>query len=106
MNEVEAPLTTVVAIVCAPVALYVICFTPVPPGSLSVALRVTVTLVLFHPFPLDTGDSAPVVTGGVVSEVNVGAGIRIGLPTDGDRETSLPNTRGVAPLTPRGRPMK
>jgi Na+/glutamate symporter len=102
----ELPLTFVLAIVCAPVALYVTCITPVPPGSLSVEFSMTVTVALFHPFALGAGDTAVIVMGGVVSEVNVGAGIRIGPPLDGGRKTSLPNVRGIALFAPRGKPTK
>ena len=65
-TEAEAPLTTVDAMGWAPVALKVICFTPLPP-ELSVALKETVTLVLFQPAALAAGDCVAVVVGGVES---------------------------------------
>jgi len=42
--------------------------TPVPPGSLSVEVRVTVTFVLFQPLLLGPGEVVAVVTGGIVSD--------------------------------------
>jgi len=67
---------------------------------------VTVTFVLFQPAALGAGATAAIVTGGVVSEVNVGAGIRMGLPVDGGREGSLAKTKGVPPFAARVKPMK
>ncbi len=53
---------------CAPANAKWISVTPVPLGSLSVEVSVTVALVLFQPAALGRGESAAVVTGGVVSE--------------------------------------
>ncbi len=45
------------------------------------------------------------VTGGVVSKsVTVGASILIGFPVDGERDGSVPNTSGDAPVEPRSMP--
>src|SRR5260370_11349690 len=52
----------------APVALKVICFTPLPP-ALAVALREMLTLLLFQPAALGAGDCVAVVVGGVVLAV-------------------------------------
>src|SRR5207237_2967372 len=51
----DAPVTVVLAIGWAPVALYVISLTPEPP-ALSVALSVTARSLLFHPAGLGCGD--------------------------------------------------
>src|SRR5262249_3576060 len=68
LTEAEAPLTMVEAMGWAPVALKVICFTPLPP-ELSVALKETVTFVLFQPAALAAGDCVALVVGGVLSGV-------------------------------------
>src|SRR5262249_33590235 len=60
LTEAEAPLTVVDAMGCAPLALKVICWTPLPPP---LALRETRTFVLFHPAAVGAGDGTAVVTG-------------------------------------------
>src|SRR5439155_20220699 len=64
--EADAPLTNVDAIGWSPVALQVISLTPEPP-SLSVALSVTITLLLFQPARLGSGDRVAVVVGASAS---------------------------------------
>jgi hypothetical protein len=102
----DPPLTMVSPMVCAPVVLYVTCFTPELPGSLSVEFSMTVTFVLFHPFALGAGDTEAVVTGGIVSEVTVGALIAIGFPLEGERVRSVPNDSTAAPADLRSIPAK
>src|SRR2546428_6263907 len=63
-----APATVVEAIVWAPAALWVIDATPEPPAW-SVAVRLTVTSVLFQPLPFGAGLAVVVVVGAVVSRL-------------------------------------
>lgn len=64
IKEVEAALALVLGPACAPLAEYVISFTPVPPGSLSVEFSVTVTFVLFQPAEFGCGEIEADDTGG------------------------------------------
>src|SRR5258708_32195029 len=68
MNDVKLVGSVVLPTGCAPVALYVICFTPGPPG-LSKEVRFTVTLELFHPAALGCGNRVAVVVGGMGSGI-------------------------------------
>src|SRR2546427_4948459 len=61
---VEAPVTVVDRVACAPLMLYVNC--PMP-DVLSVAASDTVTSERFHPAALTAGDSVAVVAGATVS---------------------------------------
>src|SRR5439155_25062378 len=61
-----APATVVLSRDWAPVALYVICFTPDPPSS-SMASTMTDTAALFHPAAFGGGASVAVASGGTVS---------------------------------------
>ena len=56
--------------VCAPVNVYVMDWTPLPP-ALSVAVRVTVTFELFQPAPLADGAAVAAEVGAIVSVTTV-----------------------------------
>jgi hypothetical protein len=70
MPLTEPPDTVVEAIVCAPLAEYVISFTPEPP-ALSVALNETETFVLFHPAAFAAGLAVATVVGAVASAITL-----------------------------------
>src|SRR5689334_12640119 len=53
-SDAELPATVVAGVACAPLTEYVTCFTPEPP-LLSVAIRATVTSVLFQPLLFRAG---------------------------------------------------
>src|SRR5437773_572509 len=62
LKDTEAAFATVVGMVCAPLALYVICLTP-EPLAFSAEISDTATLVLFQPLAFGPGEAATVVTG-------------------------------------------
>jgi len=85
---------TVCVLLLAPVSENWSCFTPEPP-ELSVAVRVTVTVVVFHPFALGLGDTEAVVVGGMVSPATTGI-VTVAVPVP----PSLSAARNVTTYVP------
>src|SRR4051812_44716162 len=94
--------TVVVPIGFAPVAKYVRHRTPAMPES--DALRLTVTLVLFHPLPFAAGVSDALVNGAVVS---FACRVRpISVPHVSCEATNSPPTQMPVPFGSRAAPRK
>src|SRR5262245_32539909 len=87
---------TVCVPLLAPVSENWICFTPEPPG-LSVAVRVTVKLALFHPLVLGLGDIETVVVGGMVSPATTGI-VTVAVPVPPSLSAARNVTRYVPEL--------